>query len=106
MRIWMDDQREPTPGFDRVCRTAEEALELLRACARGEVPVEEISLDFNMGSGANGLTVAQWIRSEAEAGRLPPFSCYAHTDHPLAREEMELELLAADRAWRRSQGKS
>lgn len=85
VKVFLDDERLPPPGWTRVMRP-EEAVRLLES---GEVT--EISLDFDLGDRVPGTgdTVLRWVEEAVfERGFVPP-PITIHTGNPSARKMME-----------------
>jgi hypothetical protein len=99
MKVYLDDQRTPPPGWVRI-RWPDEAIKLLEMGV-----VTEMSLDHDLGSDnrGTGYTVIQWLE-EAVAKRkfkAPPIA--VHTASTEAREKMmagvkNIERMMARRA--------
>ena len=94
--MWLDDVREMPPHFTHWVKTADQAIELLRA---GEVI--ECSLDHDLGSDFNGTgyDVASWIEEQAHAGTLNPVRCKVHSQNVVGAKNMKMALRSAYRAW-------
>lgn len=59
MKIWLDDLREPPPGW-AWCRTAESCIKLLE-----EQYIDQLSVDYDLqgGSGETGYSVLVWLEN-------------------------------------------
>jgi hypothetical protein len=108
MKVWLDDDRDPTDEFiqrefgaaaDMLwVKTAAEAVDVLRAGG-----VTAISLDHDLGATAEeigtGYDVAKWIEKAAFDGELPRLSWRLHTASPVGRKSMMAALRNADAFW-------
>lgn len=81
MRLYLDDRREPTDGYDVLARTAARAIHHLKS---GEVT--HLSLDHDLGGEETGMEVLDWIQREmTEGGFVPPEVMVAHSGNPAGR---------------------
>ena len=81
MKIWVDDER-PAPGSEwTVAKTGGQAAIYL-TLYRDEL--EEVSLDHDLGEGANGYNVLAYMISE----KIWPKVLTIHTSNPPARKRM------------------
>jgi hypothetical protein len=94
MRLYLDDLRPLPDDFDRLARTAGEAIDLLRA---GRVTF--LSFDHDLGTEETGYTVAKWIEQAAFEGTLPPLRWAIHTANPVGRRNIEAAMRNAERYW-------
>lgn len=96
INLWLDDERPMPASFNKHCRTAEEAIEVLKT---GNV--EYVSLDNYLGSGYTmGFKVAEWIAEQAVAGTLSPIKrMRSHTDSPDFRNIINSHFRTAMKAW-------
>lgn len=99
MKVWLDDERKMPIDFDIRCRTASEAIELLKT---GKVT--EISLDNDLGQSNyqppyEGKHVAKWIEEHAFNGTLSPMKVWIHTANPVAKAEMQCAIRNAYKFW-------
>lgn len=97
-RLWLDDVRPAPDGWEWV-KTADEAIERLKAGG-----VVEVSLDHDLGSDfgppePTGYTVAAWIELAAHLGALPRLVWNVHSANPVGHERMVAALRSADAAW-------
>jgi hypothetical protein len=93
MRIYLDDERTPPPGWTLV-RWPDEVIALLQ-----QNVVEEISLDHDLGDDerGTGYDVVLWIeRAVATAGFVPP-RIRVHSANSSARAKMEAGIEAIAR---------
>jgi len=108
MRVWLDDLRTPSAGFDIHARTADEAIALFKG---GNVSL--ISLDHDLGEPANGTgyEVARWIEehafrwSQGEPDGLPPLAWRIHSQNPVGLQNMTRALQNATRFWQAREGR-
>jgi hypothetical protein len=96
LRVWLDDRREPEPGWVWV-KTPEAAIELLEA---GEV--EEISLDHDLGYDEDGrertgYEVVLWIEEAVALGGFKPPVMTVHTANPPGHERLLRAIEAIQR---------
>jgi hypothetical protein len=106
MRVWLDDDRDPTDEFiqrefgaeaDMLwVKTAAECVAVLKAGG-----VASISLDHDLGAAENGTgyDVAKWIEKAAFDGVLPRLAWRLHTASPIGRKSMMAALRNADAFW-------
>jgi len=108
MRVWLDDERDPTDpkiqelfgavGDEVWVKTVSEALEFLRG---GEV--ESISLDNDLGlNQEEGYKVADWIEEKAHEGRLLPLDVFIHSANSARRSSMKMATQNAITFWVRN----
>lgn len=105
MRVWLDDERDPTnPEIqarfgahgDEVWVTTVEAAILTLEVGN----VESISLDNDLGEGcAEGHKVAEWIEEQAFHGRIPPLDVFVHSANPVRAQDMRAAIVNARRFW-------
>ncbi|MGH8079724.1 MAG: cyclic-phosphate processing receiver domain-containing protein [Lysobacter sp.] len=94
MRVYLDDERDTPPGWERVY-WPDEAIALLQTGA-----VLELSLDHDLGDDARGTgyDVVVWIeRAVIERGFEPP-RIAVHSANPAARLRMQAGIEAIARA--------
>lgn len=103
MKIWLDDERDPSSPYwqrknaesDMVwVKTPEEAIELLKS---GKVTF--ISFDHDLGTKLTGYDVAKFIEQEAFRGIIPMLKWAVHTDNPVGRIKIAQALKNADVFW-------
>ena len=86
MKIFLDDERTPPPGWTLV-RWPEEVIALLESG-----PVEALSLDHDLGDEGDartGYTVLLWLEEAvALRGFVPPEEIVVHSANSSAREKM------------------
>lgn len=98
MFIFLDDEREPAfIGLQVkdciVCRTAEEAIALLKTNA-----VLGISFDHDLGTETTGYTVAVWIEEACANDELTCFPKWSiHSANPVGRRNIEAAMESAQR---------
>jgi hypothetical protein len=88
MKVYLDDEREPPPGWTRT-RTVQETIDWLQ---RGEVT--HLSLDHDLGDEANGTgyDVLLWIERAVQTwGYMPP-DITIHSANVSARVKMDLAV--------------
>lgn len=94
MKLYLDDLRDPYPGWTLV-ETAQQAIDVL-----GTFKVAEVSLDHDLGDDANGTgyDVAVWIeeRVATDPEYVPP-TIHVHTSNPAARDRMMQCVESIDR---------
>ena len=96
MKLWLDDTRPEPSGWTRA-KTALEAISLLETDV-----VEEISLDYDLGSAClygTGLGVALFIEKGAREGWLSRIKWAIHSLTPDGVYQTETALYSADRWW-------
>ena len=91
MRIFLDDMRTPPEGF-RLCRTAQDALILLKSGT-----VTFISFDHDLGVGPTGYDVASYIEKAVYEGRISCPGWAVHSSNPVGRENIVRAMQSAER---------
>jgi len=91
MKVFLDDLRDAPEGFI-VCRTAEEAFDLI---ATGEVTF--ISLDHDLGTELTGYNVANFIETMVHNGRIKMPSWHIHSANPIGVKRIRQALISAER---------
>jgi hypothetical protein len=94
MRVYLDDERTPPPGWTLV-RWPEEAIALLEAGG-----VEALSLDHDLGDDdhGTGYDVVRWLEEAvALRGFVPPADLRVHSANVSARVRMEQGLASIRR---------
>ncbi len=89
MKIFLDDEREAPPGWERVY-WPDEAIELIKT---GNV--EEVSLDHDLGDDekGTGYDVIKWIELSVALGELDNVpDIKVHSANISARKKMELGI--------------
>lgn len=104
MKIWLDDERDPTKKIwqdeknaepDMVwVKDPEEAIRLLKS---GVVTL--ISLDHDLGTTLTGYDVAKFIEESAFNGIIPQLNWRIHTDNPRGYWDIAKALLNANKFW-------
>lgn len=93
VRLWLDDLR-PAPKGWNWCRTATEAIDMLKTSG-----VLELSLDHDLGDDklGTGYTVALWLEEKAYEGKweVIPSTIRVHSANPVgaARIHQALEKI-------------
>lgn len=84
MKLWVDDER-PTPdtSWVRMVSSAGGIAELYHARAHG-IPVQEVSLDHDLGGEDTGFKVLDWMIEKS----FWPNVLTIHTSNPPARKRM------------------
>jgi hypothetical protein len=85
MKLWIDDARQEPPDWRRA-RDARQAQAYLSA-----YPIEEVSLDHDMGRGMNGLDLVRWMIDR----KLVPGRVTIHSINPVGAARMATELADA-----------
>lgn len=85
MKIWLDDERPAPEGWTGV-RWPEQVIELLQ-----NEPVEELSLDHDLGDDTHGTgyDVLIWLEQQTALNRFVPPAIKVHSANPVARKRME-----------------
>lgn len=108
LKIWLDDERPMPKGFNYHCKSASEAICLLR-----EYNVDLISLDHDLGDNpftwsevysqfkptGCGYDVAKAIEKGAYAGNIKKVKWRIHSANPVGSENMKKALENADKFW-------
>ena len=88
MKIFLDDLREPPPGWLKVTHP-NEVIDFIR---RGEAEI--VDLDYHLGNDRQytGLTVLEWLQKEIGEDRIPALvpEIGIHTDDQYAKAKMEV----------------
>lgn len=109
MKLWLDDERDPSDPFiqsefgadgDEVwAKTAATAINHLR-----QGNVTSVSLDHDLGPrSGTGMDVAKWIEEQAFHGTLPRLAWAVHSMNPAGRANMIRALLRADDFWKKNE---
>ena len=87
MKIWLDDLRQPLPEYVWV-KSVGEAKRVIKECRLGGIPIEEVSLDYELGEyeldGGKGLRLLEWLADQELF--LP---CDVHSTHIYGRPLMQ-----------------
>ena len=93
MNVFLDDLRDPPPGEEWiVCRTAQEAMDLVRA---GRVTF--ISFDHDLGTELTGYDVANLIEQSVMTGAMTMPRWRIHSANPVGRKNIEAAMSNAAR---------
>lgn len=93
--LWLDDERPMPNNFDIHCKTAYEAIELLKT---GKVT--RISLDHDLGDDdkfGTGYTVAKYIEAAIYNNEISMPRCGVHTQNPVGRANICAALQSAQK---------
>jgi hypothetical protein len=93
MKVFLDDERPPPPGWIGV-RWPEEAIAYLQTNT-----VEELSLDHDLGDDTRGTDydVILWIEESVAIRGFRPPRIIVHSANPSARVKMELAIQSIER---------
>ena len=93
MKVFLDDERQPPPGWTLV-RWPSEAIDLLET---GQVT--EISLDHDLGDDdrGTGYDVILWIEEMVATRGFSPPKIRVHSANSSARRKMELGIASIER---------
>lgn len=93
MKVYLDDEREPPPGWHHV-RWPDEAIALLETGV-----VTELSLDHDLGDDerGTGYDVVNWIEEAVATGGFVPPEIKVHSANASARDKMELGIQSIKR---------
>jgi hypothetical protein len=96
MHIWLDDVRPMPEGYDVHCKTAEEAINLIKS---GKVTF--VSLDHDLGEpeAGTGYQVACAIETLAWSNAIPKLGWAIHSANPVGRNNMQSALRKAIHFW-------
>ena len=105
MRIWLDDERDPSDPFIQLeyraepdmvwVKSAEEAQQLI---LQGVVTL--VSFDNDLGFlRPEGYDLAKWIETQANCGTIPRLDWDIHTDKCVARMNIFRAMKNADKFW-------
>lgn len=90
--IFLDDIRNPPENFQGViCRTAEEAIKLIKT---GEVTF--ISFDHDLGTEMTGYDVAKFIEEEVYYGRIDCPKWKVHSANPVGAQNIKQAMMNAE----------
>lgn len=100
MKVYLDDERETPPGWERVY-WPDEAISLLDT---GNVT--HLSLDHDLGDDqrGTGYDVILWIEEAVVTRGFQPTVITVHSANPSAREKMELGIRSITRLHERNSG--
>lgn len=97
IKIWLDDIR-PAPNGYFHCRSVNEAKLKIIHCEAEKNEIEEINCDHDLGDyaadGGDGIKLIDWL-----AERKTFYPIKMHTQNPVGRENMQLEI---NRYWRKT----
>ena len=97
IKIWLDDIR-PAPNGYFHCRSVNEAKLNIIHCEAERAEIEVIDCDHDLGDyatdGGDGIKLIDWL-----AERKTFYPIRLHTQNPVGRENMQLEI---DRYWRKT----
>ena len=98
IKIWLDDVRPMPNGFTHHCKTAQEAIDLLKTNN-----VIHISFDHDLGDvdELSGYTVACYIEFAAYEKRIHPLTWEIHSANPIGRQRIQYSMQHADSFWKR-----
>lgn len=86
MKIWVDDIREPPDFWDWVwAKNSESALFWLIGCRKARIPVEEVSLDHDLGGDDTSRRIVLWMCEND----FWPVEVRVHSANPVGREWLE-----------------
>jgi hypothetical protein len=94
VKLWLDDIREPPPGYNVWCRSFDEAAPYII-----EGRVTHISFDHDLGDVLSGNDVAKLIEVLAHNRCVPRITWRVHSMNPVGRERITQTMLAADVFW-------
>ncbi len=95
IHLWLDDECPMPDGYNLHCRTAEQAIDAIKAGG-----VVEVSLDFFLGEAYTpGLVVAELIERGAKDGTIAKMRLRTHTGSAAAKWEMLACFRGAMTAW-------
>lgn len=91
--IFLDDVRNPPEHFQGViCRTAEEAIKLIKT---GQVTF--ISFDHDLGTNLTGYDVAKVIEEEVYYGQIKCPKWKVHSANPVGTQNIKQAMMNAER---------
>ena len=97
IKIWLDDIR-PAPNGYFHCRNVNEAKLKIAHCEAEKNEIEVIDCDHDLGDhaadGGDGIKLIDWL-----AERKTFYPIKLHTQNPVGRENMQLEI---NRYWRKT----
>ena len=99
VKIFLDDIRTPKSPDWYICRTAEEAIFLIK-----NSKCDEISFDHDLGdeNDLTGYTVAKCIEKLAATGELKKFPVwYVHSANPVGKKNIVLAMKSAFKLYKR-----
>jgi len=91
VRVFLDDLRTPPIG-DRLCRTAGEAIALLKSGV-----VTFISFDHDLGVAPDGYSVACYIERSVADGRISCPDWAVHSANPVGGARIASAMRSAER---------
>ncbi len=93
MKVFLDDERPPPPGW-KLVRWPEEVIALLEAGG-----VDEVSLDHDLGDDEHGTgyDVLLWIEEAVATSDFEPPALRVHSANTSARLKMEAAIRAIGR---------
>jgi hypothetical protein len=99
--LWLDDIRPMPTEYNYHCKTANEAIAILKLAERGVCRLLSVSLDHDLGADCfgTGYDVACEIEKMASFGLLSRLQWAVHSMNPVGRERIYQALESADRSW-------
>lgn len=94
IKLWVDDRREPPPGFNFHARNYAEAIACLKT---GTVWV--LSLDHDLGEEKTAYHIAKWIEEMAFFGEMSRLRWFLHSANPVGASQIRQALINADMYW-------
>ena len=108
MKLWIDDVRPMPEDFDILAKSADEAIEILKA---GKIT--HVSFDHDLGDiiqtdgpiiewikhEKSGYDVAMWIEHQAYLGTITPFTFTVHSANPIGAKRIANAMKNAEEYW-------
>ena len=88
MKLSVDDYRKAPDNHWTVAKNSTEAIIILDS-----LPVEELSLDHDLGGKKTGYDIICWIEKQMETNNfIPPQKIICHSSNPVDEQNIELAL--------------
>ena len=99
MKIFLDDIRNPKSSGWYICRTAEEAISLIK-----DQKCDEITFDHDLGDESlTGYDVARYIEKLAAYGQLKKFPVWhVHSANPVGKKNIVFAMESAFKLYKKN----
>ncbi len=104
MKLWLDDERDPTKPYIQEEFGAEPDMIWVKTVAAAinrlkDDTVTFISFDHDLGTKETGLDLANWIEKKAYHGNLSPLKWNVHSQNVVGARNIIRAMQNADKYW-------